>query len=74
MTRRFEAHPPHATPGVALIENGRVTETVCLTPRADWAPQIARALNILEGDRRAIAAELAEAMNNAPSAGNGGGA
>lgn len=65
MTRRFEANPPHATPGVALIENGRAVETVCLCPRADWAQRIARALNAAEGDRRAIAAELAEAMNAA---------
>ncbi|ORE90962.1 hypothetical protein [Aurantimonas sp. 22II-16-19i] len=62
MTRRFEANPPHATPGIALIENGRPVETVCLCPRADWAPQIARALNAIEAIEGAQA-EIAKAMN-----------
>lgn len=59
MTRRFEANPPHATPGVALMENGRAVETVCLCARADWAPHIAHAMNAIEEAQ----AEIAEAMN-----------
>ncbi|WAP67203.1 MazG-like family protein [Jiella pelagia] len=45
------------------VSDGSAVGSVCIAETPEWAETIARALNSAEGDRRAIAAELAEAMN-----------
>ncbi|MCB8835969.1 hypothetical protein [Aurantimonas sp. VKM B-3413] len=49
-----------------LTQSGSYAEIICHTLRAADAKAIAHALNVVAGDRAAIAAELAEAMNGVP--------
>ena len=67
MTRIFEATRPLTHPAVTVRDSaGGQPDGVCVAVDHAWAETIAAALNAREGNRHAIAAELAEAMNQIP--------
>ena len=68
MTRIFETAIPPAHPAVLVREGDGPPVGICFAVNDAWARTITTALNAAEGNRRAIAAELAEAMNAAPTA------